>query len=323
MSYFQRVLNMIRKTRRKYNVSFLRAIWIRLDIRYCKRFKKMVQNEYDLYQFHRLNALGRRDYVFGRDLLTDSRGCNPKEMWPILDNKLKFNETFESFLGRAYLAIDATTPFEVFLSFVNTYPMIFIKPLSAFGGRGIRRVNVATEDAARELFAEISAQPCLIEETLDQAEELSRLNPSSVNTLRVVTMVDRDGAIHSPFANIRIGRSDSVVDNFSSGGITASVDIETGIVVSQGWDKAGNKYTLHPDSRKQIIGFQVPEWEQVMTTVKSAAAMVPSLRYIGWDVVVRKDRRISLIEGNRAAEARMFQVTQNRGLKDVYDQYLN
>ena len=312
-----------RKTQRDLGVSFFRAMWIQLDMRYCKRHKKMFQSEYDLFQFYCLNSIGRKAYVLGHDLMIDSHAYNAREMWPILDNKLSFNKTFHSFLGRAYMQLDSESSFDDFLSFAKQYPVVFVKPLSAHGGRGIRKEDVSTEEAARQLFAEATAGVCLIEEPLDQAEELARLNPSSINTLRVITMIDRNGEIHIPFANIRIGRANSFVDNFSTGGVTASIDIETGIVDSRLYDKKGNTYTLHPDTGEPVVGFQVPEWEQVLATIKQAAAVVPSLRYVGWDVVVRKDRRISLIEGNRAAGARMLQLVHACGLKKVYDQFLN
>lgn len=323
INYLKNAIRLIYNTKKELNVSFLRALWIRLDIHYCKRRKHMVQNEYDLFHFHRLNSLGRRSYIIGHELLTDTRGCNPRELWPVLDNKSLFNKTFMPFLGREFMVFSSDSSFSDFYSFVKHFPSVVIKPLSAFGGKGIQKVDIITEDTVRKLFEELSTGDWLIEETLEQADELSKLNHSSINTIRIITMIDREGKIHIPLANIRIGRAGNIVDNFSSGGITASIDVSSGVVVSKCYDRFGNAFSVHPDNGEQIIGFRIPEWEQILVTIQRAAAVVPSLRYVGWDVVVKKDHSISLIEGNRAAEARMMQVTQGRGLKEIYDKYLS
>lgn len=52
------------------------------------------------------------------------------------------------------------------------------------------------------------------------------------------------------------------VDNFHFDGIGANINIETGIIDTIGYDVHNNVYLTHPITGKQIIGFQIPYWEE-------------------------------------------------------------
>ena len=320
-----KLIDAVHSYRERYDVPLWRAIMILFNKKYCKSIRHMINNEYDLFQFDRLNFYAQREYITGHEIMNRIKSLNNAvDSWDLMDNKVIFDKTFEKYLGREYLEVNASTPFSAFEEFIKRHRSVFIKPLDAFGGRGISRYDGAVDpESLRSLFESLSSAPHIIEEEIDQIDTLAKLFPGSVNTLRVVTMIDREGIVHIPFANIRIGRGNNRVDNFSSGGISAAIDIENGIVMSKGYDKFGNTYTLHPDTGVPIAGLVIPCWETVKRTVLEAAASVPQLRYVGWDVVVRKDGSISFIEGNLNAEARLHQVTLHKGLRSVYSKYLD
>ena len=86
----------------------------------------------------------------------------------------------------------------------------------------------------------------------DQA--LARFHPKSLNTVRYATFT-KDNTVHPLFSFVRFGKGDSVVDNTGSGSIVASIEIDSGIIKTNGADKIGNEYKTHPDTEIMIPGF--------------------------------------------------------------------
>ncbi len=95
----------------------------------------------------------------------------------------------------------------------------------------------------------------LLEECITQHHELSEFNPTSVNTLRIVTVLCPDNNVKIMTADLRLGRKGKVADNFHHNGIASLIDVDTGIIYTMGIDKNRRRYIVHPDSKKQIIGF--------------------------------------------------------------------
>lgn len=54
----------------------------------------------------------------------------------------------------------------------------------------------------------------MFEEVVSQHNEIAEFNGSSVNTLRIVTMLCADDTVKIMAAVIRLGRSGQIVDNF-------------------------------------------------------------------------------------------------------------
>jgi len=94
-----------------------------------------------------------------------------------------------------------------------------------------------------------------------------------------------------------VGIGKSIVDNFSAGGALYNIDINTGYIDNKGIGHDYNKYIFHPDTNICMLGFQIPNWDNVIKNVCQAAGMIPNCRFIGWDVAVTCNG-IELIEGN-------------------------
>jgi hypothetical protein len=125
-------------------------------------------------------------------------------------------------------------------------------------------------------------------------DELNRLYPKSVNTMRMFTFV-KDGKGHFLQAILKIGNG-GVVDNFSSGGMYTFTDDE-GVVDVPAIDKADIQYTVHPITGTDIIGFRVPMFREAVKLVERAAEVIPQIAYVGWDVAI-SDKGPVIIEGN-------------------------
>lgn len=147
----------------------------------------------------------------------------------------------------------------------------------------------------------LSKKNCIITEYIKQGEYANELHPTTVNTIRIMTAVDIDtnkpfivGAIH------RIGSKDSgVVDNFAQGGLSASIDLDTGIVgcAAKLIGKTLIQYERHPDTDALIKGVKIPRWNDVKNKLLQIMNEIPYIKYVGWDIALT-DTNIVAIEGN-------------------------
>ena len=190
-------------------------------------------------------------------------------------------------------------------------------------GNGISVVNVSEIDNLDNFYYACKKDKLLLEEVLLQDDELAKFNNTSVNTLRVVTLVSADDSVRIMAGVLRLSRKGRFVDNFHHDGIAALIDIDTGIVNTVGVDRKWNRYTVHPDSKKAIVGFKIPKWTEVLETVISAARIHPNVRYVGWDVVITKAGKVVIIEGNPGADPDVTQVEDQIGKWPLYEELLN
>ncbi len=156
---------------------------------------------------------------------------------------------------------------------------------------GIWDVNGSpgTADAAAR---SVAGFPMIIERGIVQHPSQAGLNPGSVNTIRVLTVPDvADG--NRPFiaaAVQRIGcRRSGSADNWSRGGLSAAVDLDTGVLgratrLPDGHHKEW--FDTHPDTGAMITGHAIAHWDRVVDLVLGAAAKVSFLEYVGWDIVI-------------------------------------
>ncbi len=212
------------------------------------------------------------------------------------EDKAEFNLKFSKFLKREWLLLDGEN-FEAFENFLQGKEKIIAKPLDQCCGKGIDIYKTA-DYQPRELYDLLMKNSArLVEEVVVQNDIMNSLCKSSVNTVRLITILNGDEVAFAAGC-FRMGKDGHVVDNFNSGGISSIFDMETGLVVTDGYDKDRNNYPKHPDTGTAINGFQIPMWSEIKEMVTEAAKVVPQIRYVGWDVAISKEHGPLLIEGN-------------------------
>ena len=137
----------------------------------------------------------------------------------------------------------------------------------------------------------------LVEEVVVQDDTMAMLSSGSVNTIRVITILNGD-KVSFVAGCVRMGQGGNVVDNFNSGGISSMLDVNTGTLMTDGYDKFRSNFVKHPDTGTVIKGFKIPMWDEARAMVAEAAKEVPQIRYVGWDVAISKEKCPLLIEGN-------------------------
>ena len=192
-------------------------------------------------------------------------------------------------------------------------------------GKNVGRYNVESDniEMKKHLFEQLARNDCIIEQNITQHETLKKFNETSVNTLRIVTVLCADGIPKIMAGVLRIGRKGQSADNFHHYGIAATIDVENGIVDSWGIDRNFIRYIVHPDSGEQIIGFKVPSWNKACELVKEAAMVIQDVRYIGWDVAVDENGNVQLIEGNFGADPDVTQMPIRRGIWPLFKPLLD
>ena len=142
---------------------------------------------------------------------------------------------------------------------------------------------------------------------------MARINPGSVNTVRVYTVLS-DGEANAVYACIRMGNSDRPVDNINAGGMYSPIDMETGKIAGLACDKQFRVYEAHPRTGTVLTGYQIPMWDEVIAMCCEAAHVVPQMGYLGWDVATTcpatmRSRRCPRMLPIRSVSSRSCSVT--------------
>ncbi len=214
----------------------------------------------------------------------------------LLSNKLDFCRFFKDFIGREYLGSREMT-FDEFRSLLNRFDRVFVKPVEGLEGRDIKTISKCEDAKLTILYQELKNGDYILEEPVVQHPDMSFGN-KSVNTIRVYTVFDKEKDKAFCIATtLRAGVGDAIVDNSHSGGLSYEIDIETGRVDSRAWGHSNGGGIIHPGTHICMLGREIPYWNEVITLCETAAAMVPEVRFIGWDVAVTATGPV-LIEGN-------------------------
>ena len=319
------------KTIKKYipDAGVFKIIATIIDLFYWVKKHHILHSEYFLFGFYNLSDEEKKEYIFDWGITNVLKKFNSDEVNEIMDSKYLFNKNFSEYLARDYEYISKLEcDYQKISAFINKHPKFMVKPLSFSGGYGIHDADLSGTDLSSKTIGEFIKSEFerndefLIEEFLTQHPDMAALNPDSINTCRVVTMRDRNGVVHVVFANVRVGRTGGCIDNFCAGGVTAAIDVKTGIVSSDAFDIECKTYAEHPDTKIKFIGYQIPCWDTVIETVCSACNKFPGARLIGWDVCIMPNGKVAFIEANHRPGARIHQIPAKKGLKHVYREYL-
>jgi hypothetical protein len=134
-------------------------------------------------------------------------------------------------------------------------------------------------------------------------------------TLRVVTILTEEG--FKVFrAAWKIPGQHNFADNYwRTGNLIAGIDIQTGtithVVSGSGLDL--QEHTHHPQTKAHLIGYQVPQWEEVMRLALQGSRLFPRLPLMGWDLAL-SDEGLVIVEANDLPDFGIMQLADKRGM---------
>lgn len=286
---FRRFFEIVGKVHDKSGKNRFLTAW---DIVYCGFHYGAGQTDYYQAGMYELNASQRRDLITSGVSNSIVAKFDDKAYMHFFQNKNEFNEKFAKYVNRDWLLVQSEADRDAFGKLTVGKEQLILKPMAGMGGSGVRKIP-----ADPAVFDEVlESAPCMIEEIIVQVPEMAALNATSVNTVRPITFLRKDGTPVLLACFVRIGDG-GVVDNFCSGGMAAPVNVETGVVEGPACNEEAEAFSVHPTSGEKIVGFQIPRFQELKAMVLEAAEIVPQIRYVGWDVAVTAGGPV-LIEGN-------------------------
>ena len=182
---------------------------------------------------------------------------------------------------------------------------VIIKPSLGTHGDGAKKLKVENGitningKSIGEVFDSYKENYC-IQGFIRQHERMKALNPTSVNTIRVLTY--RSGMeIIVLYTVIRIGRKGKEIDNESAGGISTVIH-DDGKLGKYAYGDPGVDKVEYTDSGIQLEGYEIPSYQKVVETVKRLHYNLPFFNLVGWDIAIGEDGEPILVEWNVCTE---------------------
>lgn len=178
---------------------------------------------------------------------------------------------------------------------------VVVKPSRQAIGEGVKVVDIRNgvtdmESMPLEALFDQYKEDFLIQEKIRQHERMAVLNPTSVNTIRILTF--RSGMeILVVYTVVRIGREGSVIDNQSAGGISAKIGSD-GRICRYAFGAVGDDRIEQTDTGIALDGYLVPSYEKAVEVVRRLHYKLPLFDLVGWDIAIGEDGEPLLIEWN-------------------------
>ena len=214
------------------------------------------------------------------------------------------------------------------LAFIAEQPgrRVIVKPNGSSGGHNITTYGShSTREELAAWFKKPNMGAFVAQEMIGQSAFTAQFNPSSVNTIRMTTLLFQ-GRFYPLATLLRVGVSGSEVDNFCSGGALLGIDVETGVCN----DWALTNDLRHVDSVNGVElkaqRLTVPNFEAIKRSVEKMHCKCPYIQMISWDIALDENDEPVLIECNFGGMIQMHEATTGplfgKLTDEVLDEYL-
>ena len=269
--------------------------------------------DYCSFRFWELSAAERKTYIsFRRNDVLRFRLSDP-ESYDIFLNKARFNEKFSQYIRRDWKLLSETDPLHDLELFMARHPDVILKPVCDYGGHGVMKLSGTISDEERRKIFNNNGVRYIVEECIENNENLKRLAPRSLNTIRFVTLIDKTGKLNVLISALRVGNGTSFMDNFQSDGLCCVIDPQTGKLRGNAHGMNCTEFEFHPYSGIKFDGYEIDDFRKCLDLLKEITQVVPSARYVGWDIAITP-WGIEVIEGNIPPGEYVTQIISGRGL---------
>lgn len=172
---------------------------------------------------------------------------------------------------------------------------VFKPTVDTFGGQGVTFVPGGSAAADYAALIDRYRGDYTFQKVVKQHPVMASLNPSSVNTVRIVTYRDFSGKRKVLYACLRFGGDGAVVDNVCSGGGFTGIDPATGRLIDR---KRHTYFVMESPALPEQFFEVVPCWETLKAAALALHGRLPQLGIVGWDFCLTPEERPLLIEFN-------------------------
>ena len=244
----------------------------------------------DVYYFYVIPSLNRHDF---KDAYLD------KNIYSVLFPQVKQPRAIiKNMHGHYYRCGEEISQQQAIDAVVAADGELIIKPtVETCNGEGVEQISNFAPDALKALFDQYAIN-FTVQEKVKQHPDLQRVNPTSLNSMRLYTYRRLDGSYEFlyPFAHMRFGGKGAIKDNVSQGGGTCLIHPDGSVD-----DRVYRFKNLAVSSLKQETGVEnliVPNYGKVVETLLGLHRRLPYFDFVGWDVTVLPDGEPLLIEFN-------------------------
>lgn len=233
------------------------------------------------------------------------------------------------FFNNQYAIVQSASGTEQLKQFFSQDMDAFAKPSDGQLGNGVFSLKIKQgkiyvdnkEMTYEELEEIILSADYLVQECVYQHPKMAELCPSCINSIRLQTVMDKDGTVHPFGAGLRIGRLGSSVDNWAKGGVFVGINMETGKLMDTGFMKPqfGTSVKEHPDTHAAFKDFEIPFYKEAEALAVKLHGYLYRCHSVGWDIAITENGPV-FIEGNGLWEISLLQAVHG-GLKKQIEKY--
>lgn len=184
---------------------------------------------------------------------------------------------------------------------------VFVKKVDGMNGANIFHLKTydnevyinSVKSNMSSLLDILSNGDYIIQEKIIQHDKISEINGTSINTIRLQT-INNNGEIICFNPAMRIGRNNSITDNWSTGGVILGIDQSKGVLMEYGFIKYpfARRVKEHPDSNFIFSGFEIPFFDKAVSLSIQLHKILYRCHSIGWDIAITQNGPV-FIEANR------------------------
>lgn len=196
-------------------------------------------------------------------------------------------------LDENYKLLDFTAAIKLCLS---EEKLIIKKAVNSGGGNNIivLRGEEITDENLRKFFSQLG-ENLVVQKLLQQHKLLNEINPASVNTIRIITIMLHNEVLVVQSV-LRMGVGASYVDNICAGGMAVGIT-NKGILKEYAYDAQNKKQPNHLTTGFLFKDVCLPHYQNVESIAKDMHKRFAQFRLISWDFALA-DTGPVLIEFN-------------------------
>lgn len=189
---------------------------------------------------------------------------------------------------------------QILIDYLMNYEEAIKKPTrDTGGGYGVEILNRDTFNCF------LDESNFIVQERIINQDDIRALNPSSLNTMRVITYICDDQYWCAPIA-MRMGCGSSRLDNITSGGICIGVK-EDGTLCDHAYTEfCTEKYAVHPYTGISFEGYKIRNVDKVIRAALECHKRTPHMRMASWDFTLNHEGKATLIEVNLVGQSVCF-----------------